>query len=210
MTRHMNERTYLPLAFCSLLSITAFAQGPTAGVKVGANLSNLVGSDIDDQKGRFGLNAGLFGRTDPEQTIGLQVELLYDTKGTEVHYNGPLGIDQDVELKLAYIDLPVMASFRFGPLFEVQAGAYAGLLVSSGWATSGDVGNDAGDLDQDNFNSLDFGVLLGAAVNLGPVQIGARYDHGLTQVADSDAAETVLGDSRNAVAQLYVAFGIMQ
>lgn len=205
------KKKHIPLsiALCALLASTASAQGPVFGVKAGPSISNLVG-DVDDQKGRFGLNAGIFGRTDPGSAIGLQIELLYSTKGTEVQYNGPFGVDQKVALKLNYIDLPVMASFRFGPLFEVQAGVYAGLLLSSDWSTSGDLGSDTGDLDKDNFNSMDVGVLAGAAVNVGPVQIGARYNYGLSQVADSDGADLVLGDSRNAVAQLYVALGIMK
>jgi hypothetical protein len=45
-------------------------------------------------------------------------------------------------------------------------------------------------------------------LNFGNFQIGARYNYGLTKLADSDAAELLLGDSKNSVAQLYLALNL--
>lgn len=209
----MNERDLPSRLFTLVLGVLAvtagFAQGPVFGLKAGANISNLVGEDIDDQKGRFGFNAGVMARSEPEDPIGVQAELLYTTKGTEVHYNGLFGVDQNTTFQLGYLELPLMASFRFGPLFELQAGAYAAYLLSSDISTEGDLGSGSEELDRDNFQSVDIGLVAGAAVNVGPAQIGARYDYGLSHLADSDGAELVLGDARNACFQVYVGIGLM-
>ena len=45
-------------------------------------------------------------------------------------------------------------------------------------------------------------------MNFGAAQVGARYNYGLAKIADSDAAELVLGDSKNSVAQLYISLNL--
>lgn len=182
------------------------AQGPVFGVKGGVTLSNLYAGDVDDKNGRVGFNLGVLGRTDPEQPIGLQAELLYTTKGETFIYDG-FFIDQEFKLNLSYVDLPVMVSVRAGEALEFQGGLYAGLLLSSNLTSSGDLGTSSDVLDKDNFNALDYGLVGGVAFNAGAIQVGARYNYGLSKLASSDEAKAVLGDAKNAYAQLYVAFG---
>jgi len=195
-------------ALALIPSITS-AQGPVFGVKGGVTLSNLYSGDVDDKNGRIGFNLGVLGRTDPQQPVGLQVELLYTTKGETFTYDGFL-IDQEFKLNLGYLDLPVMASIRLGPAIEFQAGVYGGLLLSSNLSSSGDLGTSSDDLDKSNFHSLDYGFVGGVAFNAGAMQVGARYNYGLSKLAGSDEAEAILGDAKNAYAQLYVAFGFGQ
>lgn len=193
----------------SLIPFSAHAQGPVFGVKGGVTFSNLYSADVDDDNGRLGFNLGVLGRTDPEQPVGLQLELLYTTKGETFTYDG-FFIDQEFKLNLGYLELPVMASVRLGPALEFQAGGYAGLLLNSNLSSSGDLGTSSDDLDKSNFHSLDYGLLGGVAFNAGAMQVGARYNYGLSKLASSDAAEAILGDAKNAYAQLYVAFGFGQ
>ena len=185
------------------------AQGPVFGVKGGVTLSNLYSGDVDDKNGRIGFNLGVLARTDPEQPIGLQLELLYTTKGETFTYDG-FFIDQEFKLNLNYVDLPVMVSLRAGEALEFQGGLYAGLLLGSNLTSSGDLGTSSDVLDKDNFNALDYGLVGGVAFNAGALQVGARYNYGLSKLASSDGAEAILGDAKNAYAQLYVAFGFGQ
>lgn len=193
-----------------LAAATAHAQldGNTAGIKGGLNYSNLqnAGENIDDQNARLGFHAGFFGRVAPSDGIGLQAELLYTTKGTKVTWDGL--IDQDLTFNLGYAEVPLFVVLRLGDAVELHAGGYAGYLLSSNVKTDGDLGDASEDLDRDNFNSLDYGVLGGLAFNLGSAQVGARYNYGLAKLAESDGAELILGDARNSVAQLYLAFGL--
>lgn len=193
----------------ALFTTLASAQGPVFGVKGGVTFSNLYSGDVDDSNGRIGFNLGVLGRTDPEQVVGLQAELLYTTKGETFTYDGFI-IDQEFKLNLGYLDLPVMASVRLGTALEFQGGLYAGLLLNSNLSSSGDLGNSSDDLDKSNFHSLDYGLVGGVAFNAGAMQVGARYNYGLSKLAGSDEAEAILGDAKNAYAQLYVALGFGQ
>ncbi|MFT3885325.1 MAG: porin family protein [Flavobacteriales bacterium] len=197
------------LGIALVLGISVQAQGPAFGIKGGLNVSNLHVNDANKENSRLGFNLGVFGRTDPEGPVGLQVELLYSTKGTHTTYNAFFGlVDQDVDFNLNYLELPVLVGFRLGPVLELQAGGYAGYLLSAKVKTSGDLGSGSDELDRDHFRSADFGVVGGVALNFGNAQIGARYNYGLTEIADSNGAKAVLGDAKNACAQLYVAIGL--
>lgn len=179
------------------------------GVKGGLNISNLYSGEVSDNNARLGFNAGFIGRALADQPIGLQAELLYSTKGNKTHYSGLFGlVDQDVDFTLNYLELPVMAAFRFADnAFELQAGGYAAYLLSASVTTSGDLGDGSDELDRDNFNSIDAGLVGGIAFNAGPIQVGARYLYGLSTLANSDGAELLLGDAKNSCAQVYIAFG---
>jgi hypothetical protein len=201
------------IAGATLLSTqTTMAQGPMFGVKGGLNYSTLAVDEADDETSRWGYNFGVFARTAPESPIGLQVELLYCTKGSTTTYDALFGlIEQEVDFNLNYLELPLMASFRFGELVELQAGAYAAYLVGASISSSGDLGSSDDNLDREDFTDLDFGVVGGVAFNLGPnAQIGVRYLHGMTNIADSDGADFALGDSKNRCVQAYLGFGFGQ
>lgn len=202
--------SFLPLLLLVCVPARSLAQGPHIGVKAGVNLSNLYSTEVDDKNGRLGLNAGLIGRTMLEDPIGLQVELLYSTKGNETRYEGFFGlVDQDVKFDLNYLELPVLACFRFADnTMEVQVGGYGAYLLSSNVSTEGDLGSSSDEVDVDKLNRVDAGLAGGLAFNAGPAQIGARYSLGLIELQDSDEAEFLLGDAKNSCLQVYVAFGI--
>ncbi len=186
------------------------AQGPAFGVKGGLNLSTLAVDQAKEENTRIGFNAGVFARTMPSSPFGLQIELLYSTRGSKASYSGFFDlIDQEVDFNLNYLELPVLASFRVGDIVDLQLGAYAAYLLSSKVTTSGDFGDGSKELDRDNFRSMDFGIAGGVGFNLGPTaQVGVRYLHGLTNIEDGGAGEVFLGDAKNRTAQVYVAFGI--
>lgn len=214
MTKPHNMKRYFLPSILAIGTITATttvsAQGPLFGVKGGLNYSTLAVEEADDETSRIGYNFGLFARTAPEQAIGLQVELLYSTKGSTTNYSTLFGlIEQEVDFNLNYLELPVLASFRIGGIVDLQVGGYAAYLMSAKVKSSGDLGSGSDELDRDNFNSMDFGVAGGVGFNLGPnAQLGVRYLHGLSTIADSDVADLVLGDSKNRCVQAYIAFGI--
>jgi len=196
--------------FCGLLPNTSNAQGPHIGIKAGLNLSNLYSTKVDDNNMRVGFNGGLVARTMTDSPIGLQVELLYSTKGNRTTYQGFFGlVDQEVQFNLNYLELPVLVAFRFADnAVELQAGGYAAYLLSSDVTTDGDLGSGNNTIDSDKLNAMDFGVAAGLAFNAGPIQAGARYHYGLAKIADSNEADFLLGDAKNSCIQVFVAVGI--
>ena len=200
------------LALGLLASVTSasLAQGPSFGIKGGLNLSNLYSTEVDENNMRAGFNVGVFGRTNIETPIGLQVELLYSTKGNTTNYSAFNGlIDQEVDFALNYLELPLMASLRLADgEFELQAGGYVGYLLGSSVSTSGDLGSSSDELSKDKFNSMDVGLVGGAVFNAGALQIGARYAYGLSPIADSNEADFLLGDAKNSCVQVFVGFAL--
>jgi len=183
---------------------------PTArvGIKAGLNVSNLYINDVDDNNARFGFNGGFYGQIASSESFAIQPELLYSTKGSQADYGGI--VNSTVRFNLNYIDLPVLAVFKLGPSAEIHVGPYASYLVSANIKYSGNIGNGTDKIDRDQLKSYDYGLSGGFGLNFGAVQIGARYNYGLVKIADSNSARNLLGDSKNSVAQLYLALNLNQ
>lgn len=207
-TSTITRRLLVPIAF--LLGTTSmFAQqGNRFGLKGGVGWSNLrgEGEDVSDKDMRTAFHGGVFGRISPNDHLAVQAELLYAQKGTKVTYDGL--IDQEVTFKLSYLELPVFVVIGVGEVLELHAGVYAAYLLSSKVSSEGDLGSGEDELDRDNFQGADYGLLLGTGFNLGPAQIGLRYAHGLAELAASDGAQLLLGTARNSNLQLYLAIAL--
>lgn len=175
-----------------------------AGIKGGLNVSNLYLEDVSDENARIGTHMGLFAQFSPAGRMALQTELLFSTKGSVAQYYGV--VDQEVKYNLSYLDLPVLAVFKVGETVEVHAGGYASYLMGANISYQGDLANGSDQIDKDNLKSFDYGLALGVGINVGAVQIGARYNYGLVEIADSDTARALLGNSKNSCAQLFAAF----
>lgn len=198
------KATIILTAILAATTMSAKSQDISGGIKAGLTMSNLYieEDDIDDENARFGIHAGLYSQIMLFETIGIQPELLYTSKGTEVVYGGL--IDQTVNFNLNYLELPVLLVFRPLEILEFHAGPYVGLMLNSKIIYSGTIdGYD--EISRDNFNTLDYGVGAGLALNFGNVQTGIRYNLGLQKLAKTDLTNLLMGDSKNAYGQLYVA-----
>ncbi len=197
------------LIFSVLMLPKVYSQEVSGGIKGGLTMSNLYidRDDLDDENARFGFHAGLFSQIMFFETFGFQPEILFTTKGTEATYSGL--IDQTVNFKLNYIELPALLIFRPVEIIEFYAGPYAGLLLSSNIEFTGFIeGED--EIDRDNFNTIDYGLAAGIAMNFGNVKAGLRYNIGLQKLAGTDLTNMLLGESKNAYGQLYIAFKITE
>lgn|SRR5690606_8795586 len=196
----------LTVLILSGLTTSSIAQDRRMGVKGGLNLSNLYVDDVNDENARVGFHVGVYGQLFSTETFAIQPELLYTTKGSETEWDGL--IDQTTKFNLNYLELPVLAVFKLGDAAEIHVGPYFSYLLGANIDTDGDLGGSNQDLDRDNFNAFDFGLTGGVGLNFGAIQIGARYNYGLTEIADSNAAEVLLGDAKNSCAQLYLALNL--
>lgn len=201
---------FLITAFAGVMSIhDAKAQmnsNARYGIKGGFNASNLYVDDVDDENARYGFNVGLYGQILASEAFAIQPELLYTTKGSKVEYSN--FVNQTVTYNLNYLELPVLAAFKLGKAAEIHVGPYASYLLNANIKYKGDFVNGTDEINKDNLKSYDFGLVGGFGLNFGAVQVGARYNYGLVKIADSNAARTVLGDSKNSCAQLYLALNL--
>jgi hypothetical protein len=189
------------------LSSTDLLAQMRAGIKGGLNVSNLYVDDVENENTRFGFNVGFYGQVLSSDVFAIQPELLFSTKGAKVEYGGNL-FDQTVKYNLNYLDLPVLAVFKLGESAEIHVGPYLSYLLTANISTDGDFGSGVDEVDRDNLKPFDYGLSGGFGLNFGAFQVGARYNYGLAKIADSDAAEVLIGDSKNSVAQIYLSFNL--
>jgi hypothetical protein len=178
-----------------------------AGIKGGLNVSNLITDEVNDKNARYGVHAGVYGQLFVNEGFAIQPEVNYSTKGNKVITAFGI-IDQETKLNLNYLDVPVLAVFKLGNAAELHAGAYWAYLVGANIDTDGDLGDGFRQLDRDNFDNWDYGLVGGVGFNFGDIQVGARYNYGLNEIARSDGAKRMLGNTKNSLGQIYVAFNL--
>ncbi|ERM80606.1 hypothetical protein P872_12595 [Rhodonellum psychrophilum GCM71 = DSM 17998] len=224
MKRKQDFRILTGIGIAILLMIAApqvYGQsnnpGPRIGIKGGANLSQFFVDQptVEDENMKLGLHFGIFTKIPVNNFLAFQPELLYTNVGSKVSYGGStveniLGIREgEVRFNLNYIQLPLALAINVGPL-NIHAGPYLSYLVSSNvknLRTSDLTTINTIELNKDDFNTIDYGLLAGVGFDVQNVTIGARYNYGLRQVGKDGMARNLTNNSKNSVAQLFIGFG---
>jgi hypothetical protein len=183
-------RQILTAAFL-MISVAAFSQNFSAGIKAGANITNFTGGDFSnvDKKALVGFHAGgwlNFGLG----PVSIQPELLVSTGGAKFEVAG-----QTENYKLTYVTVPVMVKFKSAGGFYLEAGPQVGFKISE------DVGNST---INDFAKDLDLSAGAGLGFQFGPIGIGGRYLVGLSKVGDFNASQGIDPDFKNSTIQLGV------
>ncbi len=198
-----------------VLSLMAFsANAQYLGLKGGLNLSNLNVDDVDSKNMRTGYHFGAYLNLPLSDAFSFQPEVLYSTKGSTVEkvYDFA-GIDGTgtAELKIDYIDVPLLGIFRIGNALELHVGPYIGFLANSSYnlKIEGELDGEYNDeIDSDQLKGLDYGLIGGFALNFSALQVGARYNYGLQKIEDSSTADAIFGDAKNSYFQIFAALRI--
>lgn len=101
---------------------------------------------------------------------------MYSFKGARDTYNNFLQGNGEYRFNLGYLELPLLAVINIAPNFNLQAGGYAAYLVGPNVQ---DVNHDgtiqgASDLNTNDFNRWDFGLVGGFDFDIEHITIGAR------------------------------------
>ena len=180
-----------------LIALTIFgitqANAQNFGFKGGYNYSSFNGEVAKDNtlKGLSGFYVGALLELPLGDVLSLQPEVIYSRQGAawEKDYNIPIlgkgSLKNDI--KLDYLNIPVMAKVNLGPLF-LQGGVQFGFLVGKPETSSTVNGLRVTEqVDKDAYASFDFGVGAGLGVNLSQhFFVEARYTHSLTNALDPD------------------------
>lgn len=153
------------------------------GVKGGVNFSTFSGdgfSDFNDESARAAYHLGLLAEIPVTPGFSVQPEVLYSAQGFDMIRREDRS---DVEYKLDYISVPVLAKFYLLDGLSLEAGPQFSFLVDEELGT----GENDIDLNRDNFNEFDFSLGLGASFKLSNFFIYGRYNAGLSDVYDQNA-----------------------
>lgn len=173
------KRAIILLAALVLIWSSASSQGVSVGLKAGLNLAkesfSFQGASINTDN-LTSFHGGLYVTIMTSAKFGIQPELLYSGQGG----SGSNGKGGTSNLKLGYLNLPVMLRYNVTPMFSLQAGPQLGILLS---AT-----DDTGDI-KSQFASTDFGGAFGAALDL-PMGLNFtfRYITGFTGIYSPDTS----------------------
>ena len=175
-----------------LIALTIFgltqANAQNFGFKGGYNYSSFNGEVAKDNtlKGLSGFYVGALLELPLGDVLSLQPEVIYSRQGAAWEQKDILG-EFKKDLKLDYLNIPVMAKVNLGPLF-LQGGVQFGFLVGKPETSSTVNGLRVTEqVDKDAYASFDFGVGAGLGVNLSQhFFVEARYTHSLTNALDPD------------------------
>ena len=175
------------MAVCGLSQVHA----QDFGVKAGYNYSTFSGetSSFSTIEGLSGFYIGGLVELPISDVLSIQPELIFSRQGVALRQElKGFGLNVSInnaDIRLDYLNIPVMAKVNLGPLF-LQGGVQFGFLVGKPevgrYITNVRMGTL---LDKDSYNSFDFGVGAGLGFNFNRRFFAeARYTHSLTNVFD--------------------------
>jgi Outer membrane protein beta-barrel domain len=174
------------LVLCLVLgsATAASAQGVVVGIKGGVNFASIQfneeGENVNFDR-RTGFVGGVFVVWPASERFGLQLEALYSQKGARI-----AGSDVEAELRLDYVDVPVLlrvstARDRSGAAFHVFGGPSVGIRARAKATAALEGESGSGDISED-VERLDLGLVAGAGVEIGRFVIDVRHTWGLSNI----------------------------
>ncbi|PRY07303.1 outer membrane protein with beta-barrel domain [Pontibacter ummariensis] len=204
---------------CALLlgTISAAQAQATFGVRGGANLSNLSGDLRDEEmfENKLSFHAGvLLNFPVVEDFFSIQPELLYSRRGFkssgEEYTNLLLQTRRrEGSVNYAYLDLPVLANIKAGPLY-FELGPQLSYLLSVNNETeiydgSGNrIASSRDEKSKDGLSEFEIGYAAGLGVtSRNGISLGLRYNGAFSDfVKDADYFEGDLANARHSVFML--------
>ncbi|WP_162944755.1 porin family protein [Flavisolibacter nicotianae] len=171
----------LPLVLAVLLIAQASFAQFGLGVKAGANITKIDGKSFKDEF-RYGYHLGAFANIGLGGRFSLQPEVLLNQYNTKTDssfkniYQNALSGDNNI--KLSYLSIPLVLSYKLGSLLSLQAGPQFGILL--------DRNKNLLQNGKDAFDKGDFSMLGGAQIGLGKIKVTGRYFVGLNNINDID------------------------
>ena len=116
------KKLFLVAAIAVFGFTSANAQEVNFGAKAGVNMATITGDDVDDTKSKTSFHIGAVAEIAISDKFSVQPELLYSAQGTKAD-------EGDEELKIDYINLPIIAKYYVAEGFSIEAGHQVGFLM---------------------------------------------------------------------------------
>lgn len=172
------------LIFISLILLicsNSFSQGLSYGIKGGYNYSTIRAENLNNINGQNGFHAGVFANLSAI-LIQVQPELLFSQRG--------YAIENGTDLKMNYLELPVLLKVKVFPFITVDAGPQYSLLINT--IETSDLNNLPA---MPTFEKSDLSAVIGTSVNVWKIGASIRYIHGFKELES-------LNKSKNSMFQL--------
>lgn len=171
------------LSLIAVLLITHAAMAQFhVGVRIGTNISKIEGKSFK-QEFNYGYLLGGFAEIGLGNKFSLQPEVLFNQYSTTLDssfshiYQNVFSSDQS-KVKLNYLSVPILLSYKLlGPI-SIQAGPQFGVLIDHS-KTLVQNGGQA-------FKNGDFAMLAGVQIKVAMLRVTGRYSVGLNNINDID------------------------
>ena len=182
------------------------------GLSGGVTLSSLAGKDFSvTDLPKLGFTIGFFYEYEFKRNFSLLFEPLFEQKGTKYSYQPLIGIDVDVDNRLNYFTLPLMAKFNFaqhGFNYYLTTGlslSYLADYQGEAHAYTGgfEIPSDA--YFPYSYKRLDAGASIGFGFMWKEIFIDFRYIHGLRNIYDAEKDTPAI---RNQIISVKLAFSL--
>ena len=176
------------ILFILLLSISniSFSQSFNAGILTGINASQISGDGYQGFN-KAGLLIGAYTNIDISEKVNLQLELNYSQKGSRDNILPSEGDTDFFLLRLNYIEIPVLARFKYKK-FIFEGGLYYAQLISEYLEDENGPFEIPEELNQ--FKNFDFGGSIGIYFSLTEnLLMNWRFSNSITNVRDYDSGE---------------------
>lgn len=185
---------------------------PRVGIKAGLNASNFYTDDVTDKNMMSGFNVGIFMKAPLTKHLSLMPELYYTTKGAELTYNNSV-ISGTGRFRLNYLEVPILLGINVFRNINVHAGPYVSYLLDGSAKGTSNVSlfDFQKNINVDNYNRMEGGLALGAAIDIAKLSVGARYYYGMTDIGRSQQFNGVtytVPNARNSVFNIYLALAL--
>lgn len=182
------------------------------GIKGGLNYSNLDVQDASNSRWLVGFNLGLFAKLPLSSFVAIQPELYYTTKGSNVTYNN-LFVDGTARFNLNYLEFPLLLVLNPISVLNIHFGPYVSYLLNGIVTNESNVNlfNFENNINLDDYNRIDAGFVVGAGIDLGALNVGLRYNFGLTKVGRERSflgTTYTFPDARNGVLNAYISLSL--
>jgi hypothetical protein len=163
------------LVVTSLLVIisvsTLFAQEKEKKNIFGIIAGGVVSTIIDyEGSTRLGITGGLYWEYKLSKKFSLMSNILYAQRGEN-------GNSDQSEIKLSYINMPIMIKYKLFKNFGIATGINLDMLLSV----------EGNDLDKDDFKKTDWGIPVGISYDISNhFQLGMIYNIGLSNIMKDD------------------------
>ena len=157
------------------------AQSLHIGGKVGANLGKIDGKSFKDEY-KLSYLLGAYVDLGIGKNWGIEPELLFnqtsariDSGYKQVYKDAPSSVFGK-KAHFNYLSVPILLNLNAGSLLTFQVGPQFSILLNKDDKLTTNVGNAV--------QSGDLAAVLGARINLGAMNVSARYNIGLANIND--------------------------
>jgi hypothetical protein len=216
------KKLLLMFVFAASTAFAAQAQNASFGVRAGANISNLSGDLRDESRfeNKVGFHAGImanFGIVD--DFFSIQPELLYSNKGFK-HEDTQISLPlfnrrREGKVNYNYLDLPVLAKIKAGPLY-FEAGPQASYLLSVNNETKTYINGNLQSTNTDEksksgLSEFELGYVAGIGFTSrnNAISFGVRYNGAFSDFVKEDVNfDGDLTNARHSTIMVTFGFGI--